>query len=97
MFIAVARITIHLPYSHSLKDKRQTVRSLITRLNQAGNLAAAEVDTQDQWQLITIGIAGVSNEGRHADALVGSALNVVDRYLTEGVVTDIQTEILSVL
>ena len=97
MFVATARITIHLPYSHSLKDKRQTVRSLISRLQHVGNLAAAEVDTLDKWQLVTIGIASVSNEGRHADALVASALQVVERYLTEGIVTDIQTEIVSVL
>ena len=96
-FVAAARITIHLPYSHSLKDKRQTVRSLISHLHQTGNLAAAEVDTQDKWQLVTLGVASVSNDGRHADALVASALNVVERYLTEGIVTDIQTEIVSVL
>jgi uncharacterized protein YlxP (DUF503 family) len=97
MFVATARITIHLPYSRSLKEKRQTVRSLVARLHQAGNLAAAEVGTLDQWQLVTIGVAGVSNEGRHADALVANALNVVERYLTEGIVTDVQTEIVSVL
>ena len=97
VFIATARITIHLPYSHSLKDKRQTVRSLISRLNQQGNLAAAEVETQDKWQLATIGIASISNDGRHADALVASALTAVERYLTEGIVTDVQTEFVSVL
>lgn len=97
MFVAAARITIHLPYSQSLKDKRQSVRPLLARLQQSGNLAAAEVDTQDKWQLATIGIAGVSNDGRHADALVTSALKVVERYLTEGIVTDVATEIVSVL
>lgn len=97
MFIAAARLTIHLPYSHSLKDKRQTVRSLVSRLHQSGNLAAAEVDTLDKWQLVTIGIAGVSNDGRHADAMVATALEIVERYLTEGLVTDVQTEIVSVL
>ena len=96
MFVATARITIHLPYSHSLKDKRQTVRSLVSRLHQGANVAAAEVDTQDQWQLITLGIAGLSNDGRHADAIVATALNVVERYLTEGIVSDVQTEIVSV-
>ncbi len=97
MNVATARITIHLPYSHSLKDKRQTVRSLVARLHQAANVAAAEVGTLDQWQLITIGVATISNDGRHADALIANALNVVDRYLTEGIVTDVQTEIVSVL
>ena len=97
MFVAAARITIHLPYSHSLKDKRQVVRSLISRLHNTGNLAAAEVGTQDKWQLATIGIASVTNEGRHADALVATALAAVERYLTEGIVTDVQTEIVSVL
>ena len=70
---------------------------MVSRLQQVGNLAAAEVDTLDKWQLVTIGIASVSNDGRHADALVASALNLVERYLTEGLVTDIQTEIVSVL
>ncbi|MGZ3583013.1 MAG: DUF503 family protein, partial [Ktedonobacterales bacterium] len=32
MFVGACRITLHLPASQSLKDKRQVVRSLLARL-----------------------------------------------------------------
>ncbi len=97
MFVATARITIHVPYSQSLKDKRQTVRSLTAHLHQQGHLAVAEVGSQDSWQLITLGVAAVSNSGRHGDALIQTAIDVVEKYLTEGIITHVETEIVSVL
>ncbi|MCL4541135.1 MAG: DUF503 domain-containing protein [Chloroflexi bacterium] len=96
MFIGSARIVIHLPYSHSLKDKRATVRALLSILRQH-HYAAAEVDTLDRWQLLTLGIVTVSNESGQAQRTLQTALQLVEKRLTEGLITDIQTEITSSL
>lgn len=96
MFIGSARIVIHLPYSHSLKEKRATVRALLSALQQH-HYAAAEVDTLDQWQLVTLGIAIVSNESSQAQRMLHIALQLVEKRLTEGLITGIQTEIISSL
>ncbi|MBI3695857.1 MAG: DUF503 domain-containing protein [Acidobacteria bacterium] len=54
--IGVLTLELHVPHSHSLKDKRQVVRSLKDRLRSKFNVAAAEIDHQDSWQRAVIGV-----------------------------------------
>ena len=55
MFCAV-RIELELPYAASLKDKRQTLRSLKDRLRRK-NVSVVEADYQDFWQRATVEFA----------------------------------------
>ena len=55
MFCAV-RLELELPFSSSLKDKRQTLRSLKDRLR-LKNVSVIEADHQDLWQRATVEIA----------------------------------------
>jgi hypothetical protein len=61
-----AKLTFHIHYADSLKDKRQISRSLIAKTRQKFNVSIAEVDTQDVHRTLTIGIAVVSGEMAHA-------------------------------
>lgn len=72
-------LTLHLPLSHSLKAKRQVVSSLTARMRRTFNIAVAEVDSLDSWQLAVIGVTCVSNDGRHADQM----LNKVATWVAE--------------
>ena len=62
-------VSLLVPESHSLKEKRQVVRSVVSRLRQTFNVAVAEVDDQDTWQVFTLGVACVSGNSRHADEM----------------------------
>ncbi len=55
MFCTV-RLELELPFSSSLKDKRQTLRSLKDRLRRK-NVSVVESDHQDLWQRATMAIA----------------------------------------
>jgi uncharacterized protein YlxP (DUF503 family) len=55
LFCAV-RLELELPFSSSLKDKRQTLRSLKDRLRRK-NVSVVESDNQDSWQRATMEIA----------------------------------------
>ena len=55
MFCTV-RLELELPFSSSLKDKRQTLRSLKDRLRRK-NVSVVESDHQDLWQRATMEIA----------------------------------------
>ena len=55
MFCAV-RLELELPYALSLKDKRQTLRSLKDRLRRK-NVSIVEADHQDLWQRATVELA----------------------------------------
>jgi uncharacterized protein YlxP (DUF503 family) len=50
------RLELELPYAASLKDKRQTVRSLKDRLRRK-NVSVVESNHQDVWQRATVEIA----------------------------------------
>ncbi|HLL56294.1 MAG TPA: DUF503 domain-containing protein [Rubrobacteraceae bacterium] len=47
---------LELPFSSSLKDKRQTLRSLKDRLR-CKNVSVVEADHQDLWQRATVELA----------------------------------------
>jgi uncharacterized protein YlxP (DUF503 family) len=50
------RLELELPFSSSLKDKRQTLRSLKDRLRRK-NVSVVESDHQELWQRATMEIA----------------------------------------
>jgi len=55
LFCAV-RLELELPFAFSLKDKRQTLRSLKDRLRRK-NVSVVESEHQDRWQRATVEIA----------------------------------------
>ncbi len=75
MPVGVLILEIHLPYSHSLKDKRAVIRKLRDRLRARFNVALAEMDHQDLWQQATLGIVSISS----SQPLLESALHQVLR------------------
>jgi len=50
------RLELELPFSSSLKDKRQTLRSIKDRLRRK-NVSVVESENQDMWQRATMEIA----------------------------------------
>jgi uncharacterized protein YlxP (DUF503 family) len=60
LFCAV-RLELELPFSSSLKDKRQTLRSLKDRLRRK-NFSVVESENQNLWQraIVEIALAAVS-------------------------------------
>lgn len=65
MIVGSLRVQLLLRESRSLKDKRQVVRSIKDRLRNNFNVSVAEVEAQDNRQLVVLGVAMVSNEARH--------------------------------
>ena len=62
MWIAVLRIDLLIPGSRSLKDRRQSVRSLKERLRNRFDVACNEVGDLESWNRASLGIAAVANE-----------------------------------
>jgi hypothetical protein len=68
--IGVLTLELRLDDSHSLKDKRQVVRSLKDRLRQKFNVAVAEIDGQDTWQRAVVAAVTVSADRSYAEQLL---------------------------
>jgi uncharacterized protein len=77
MNVSVCRIELRLPENHSLKGKRQVIKSIIARLQNRYKVAVAEVDNQDLWQIATLGIACVSNHRRHSDETLSDVVKFI--------------------
>jgi len=77
MIVGVCTVELLLSDSRSLKDKRRVLLRLKDRLHGQFNLSVAEVDGQDLWQKAVLGLACVSNEGRHANQILDQALNLI--------------------
>ena len=60
MPIAQLTLELRIEHAHSLKDRRQVVRSLKDQLRQGFNISVAELDEAVTWQSATIGIAAIS-------------------------------------
>ncbi|MCL2484115.1 MAG: DUF503 domain-containing protein [Firmicutes bacterium] len=78
MHIENAKLTLYISHSTSLKDKRQVSRSIIDKIRQKFNCSAAEVDTQDVHQTLTIGIAVVSGDYAHARQSLDTIIRFVE-------------------
>jgi uncharacterized protein YlxP (DUF503 family) len=70
--IGVLTLELRLENSHSLKDKRQVVKSLQERLRNRFNVSVAEIEYQDLWQRAVIAAVTVSSNHVHAERVLQS-------------------------
>ncbi len=77
MTVGIARITLFLPASHSLKEKRMVLRRVKTLVRDKFNAAIAEVGDNDLWQRAALGIVVVGGDRVFTE----SALDEVVRFV----------------
>jgi hypothetical protein len=58
--IAFLTLELRIEAAHSLKDKRQVLRSLKDKLRASFNVSVAELDAADLWQRATVGVVSIS-------------------------------------
>ena len=59
MPIVFCSLEIHLPYSHSLKEKRNVLRKTMDRLRSRFNFSISEIGHQDVWQRARVGAVSI--------------------------------------
>jgi uncharacterized protein len=85
MPVGVLTLEIHLPYSHSLKEKRAVLRKIRDRLRSRFNVAVAELDHRDVWQVATLGVVSISDSQSLLDAVLRDVLRESERVLGDDV------------
>ncbi len=68
--IATLTLELHIEAAHSLKDKRQVVRSIKDRLRASFNVSVAELDPSNLWNQATIGVVSISHSRDYLDGLM---------------------------
>ena len=75
MIVGVLTLEIFLPYSRSLKDKRQIIKGFRERIRKRYNAAVAELDFQDKWQRAALGIVTLNSGSRIVEDTLNRVLS----------------------
>ena len=94
MNIGALQVRLRLPENHSLKGKRKVVKSITSQVSSKFNVSVAEVDDHDMWQVATIGVSCVSNDGRHANEILSRVMDYIERVRGDAEILDYEIEIL---
>lgn len=70
MPIAYLTLELRIEGAHSLKDKRQVLRSMKDRLRHSFNISIAEIEATDLWQRATLGIVSISDSRDYLEGLM---------------------------
>ncbi len=96
MNVGVCKISLRIPENESLKGKRQVIKSIIARIQNKFNVAVAEVDNQELWQVATIGVCCISNDKHHANQVLSHVVDFVENSHFDAELLDYEIEILDV-
>jgi uncharacterized protein YlxP (DUF503 family) len=81
--IALLTLDIHIPYAHSLKDKRMVLRSLKDRLRAKFNVSVSEVDHQEVWQRSQVSVVTVGADEAFLHKVLEQAAQEAERIAPE--------------
>jgi uncharacterized protein YlxP (DUF503 family) len=93
MVIGLLTVDLHLPGARSLKDKRQVLRSIESRVRGRFNVSIAEVEYQDLWQRARLAVVSVNTDAERLEATLRSVLGEAE-HARDAQVTDSQVELL---
>lgn len=79
MFVCVARVTLQIPDSGSLKAKRQVLRRVSDRVKARFNVSVAEVGDNELWQKAVLAMCVVGNDRRHVNEQMDKILDFVEQ------------------
>jgi len=96
MNVGVCKVSLRIPENMDLKGKRQVLKSIISRVRNRFDVAVAEVDDNDMWQLAIIGICCISNNKRHSNEVLSKVVHFIESSRFDVEILDYSTEIIDV-
>ncbi len=96
MNVGVCKVSLRLPENMSLKGKRQVLKSITSRVRNKFNVAVAEVDDNDVWQMATIGLCCISNNRRYTNRVLSKVVDFMVNGRFEVEILDYEIEIISI-
>ncbi len=82
MPIATLTIELAIEGAHSLKDRRQVVRSIKDKLRHGFNISVAEMDEAALWNRATLGIVAIHSSRDYLDGQLREVEDAVVRLAT---------------
>lgn len=97
MPIAKLTLEVEIAHAHSLKDRRQVVRSIKDTLRHGFNVSVAELDEAVTWNRATLGVASLSRSRSQLEKQLAQAERAARRAAVRfgGEIIDAWAELLS--
>ena len=76
--VLLLTVELFIPHSNSLKARRKVVKSLLDRIRNRYNAAAAETGFQDKWQRAELSMAVTGSDLGYLKGLCESMLKFVE-------------------
>jgi len=90
MSVKSVLVNLYLPTSHSLKEKRSIVKSIIKKLRNRYNASVAEISGLDKWQYAGIGISVISIDRIIIEKIHSNIINFIENNYTDIQIMGIQ-------
>jgi uncharacterized protein YlxP (DUF503 family) len=79
MKILIMKVSIYIPYSNSLKEKRSIVKAVKDKIWSKFRASIAEIEAQDSPKTAVIGISYVSNDKALLSSISSKIVNFIDQ------------------
>jgi uncharacterized protein YlxP (DUF503 family) len=79
IFYGVGRIEVHIPHSHSLKDRRSVMKGLKERISERLKVSVVDAGPQELWQRGALGICTVGRDEAQVRETLSSLIRLVER------------------
>ncbi|WP_457679981.1 DUF503 domain-containing protein [Thermovibrio sp.] len=76
--IGYLEVELHIPHSHSLKEKRGVVKRVLERLRNKFNVSVSEIENQNSWQSSVIGIVAIGTSKKIVDATLEKSILFIE-------------------
>lgn len=76
MYVGLAKISLAIRESHSLKEKRMVLRRIKDRVRERAGVILSEVGEQDIWQRAVLGCAVASGDPNKAREIVDEVVRI---------------------
>ncbi len=81
MVVSILHFILDLPDIGSIKEKRQIVQSVKSRLQNKFKISVAEIALQDSWRFAEIGAAVISNSKQYGESVLHKALQFAENFV----------------
>lgn len=78
MAVGIGRVALRFPHSRSLKDKRNTMKSITSHVKRNYNLSVIEAEGQNTCNFSVLEMAGAVSSKDLAHQLIRNAINYIE-------------------
>ncbi len=86
MVVGICRISLIIHDNHSLKGKRQVLKSIVEKVKNRYNISIAEVGSNDLWQRAELGLCAVGNDRASINSVMDKTMNFIESLHTAEII-----------